>query len=86
MIDAGYKTFNNFRDFKEYYEIDNVYYLKLGNIFMELFTNVFENPVFVRIFHDGQYIIRINEEYESEILSNLIISPQHLPMVCRPVQ
>lgn len=38
----------NFQIFKDHYSIDNVYLLKFGNIFIELFTNSFENPVFTR--------------------------------------
>lgn len=79
------KLYNSFKSFTEDFNMDTIYFLKLGNIFIELFTTQL-NPVFVRIFYEDQYILRINKDYESELRNNMVIIPQSLPMVAKPLK
>lgn len=58
--------------------------LKIGYVFASTFTspnnNIFEN----NLNSDQGYQYQINEFYIDSIRENLIISPQSLPMICKP--
>jgi hypothetical protein len=66
------------------HNLNTEYFIKLGDVFLETFTSQL-NPVFTRVFLHDYYIIKINPEYQNEVMDNLIVSPQSLPMVCPPL-
>jgi len=63
---------------------DDPFFIKLGDIFIQTFISPI-NPIFERLFLNDIYVLRVNEQFKEEILHNLIISPQSLPMVSKPL-
>ncbi len=76
--------FENFEKFSIFYKFDAEFFVKIGNVFIECFTSQL-NPVFERVYLNDGYIIKLNRIYEDEVKDNLIVSPQSLPMVCKPL-
>jgi hypothetical protein len=74
----------SFEDFSKYYKFDIGFFVKLGDIFINTFTSPL-NPIFERVFENDIYSLKINKEYEYEIMESLVISPKALPMVCEPL-
>lgn len=75
--------FANFEEFQSFYNMNSEYFVKLGNIFVETFTTPL-NQIFQRVFTKDNYIVTVNSEYIDEVRNNLVISPQSLPMICKP--
>jgi hypothetical protein len=79
------KDFKNYSLFIEHHKLDAKIFFLIGELFITTFTS-YLNPIFKREFTDeDHYILKINPEYENAIKDNLIISPQSLPMVCKPL-
>lgn len=76
--------FKTFEAFKTSFKMDNKFFVKLGDIFVETMVSSL-NPVFERVFLDGKYVIRLNNKYFEEVKNSLIVSPQSLPMICKPL-
>nr|P33541.2 RecName: Full=Probable DNA-directed RNA polymerase [Neurospora intermedia]CAA36326.1 RNA polymerase [Neurospora intermedia] len=76
--------FMSFDDFSNYNKFDVGFFVKLGDIFINTFTSPL-NPIFERVFENEIYSLKINKEYENEIMESLVISPKALPMVCPPL-
>jgi hypothetical protein len=83
--------FITFKEYKQTLNIDNTFFLKLGDFFMTL-LQLFPHALFIRevtkdsFYTKEPFLLKINQEYLEEIKDNIIINPSTLPMICQPME
>jgi len=81
----------SFDDYKKLLDIDTTFFLKLGDFFMSILQQ-FPHDIFIRkvkiasFYNNEPYSLEINKEYLEDIKKNLIINPNTLPMLCKPIE
>lgn len=78
-------VFSKFKEFKINYKFTQENIIRLGHIFVfMLILNGIIKEVYDKDF-SGRTSIAIEQDYLNEIVSNMIVEPYSLPMVCRPL-
>jgi hypothetical protein len=81
----------SFDNYKKLLNIDTTFFVKLGDFFMSILQQ-FPHDIFIRkikvasYYNNEPYSLEINKEYLKDIKENLIINPNTLPMLCKPIE
>ena len=78
--------FNSFSEFEEFFKINSIFKVKLGEIFVMIFSTQSEQPVIDSYFDEVENENRImfNSDYVKHLKDFIVINPQSLPMICKP--